>query len=79
MSSPNRGKLEAPNLDPNKLLYFFVGGHTVDFMTHDDESNRDDIVDALEHLMLNYAKARLKVADDVILLRYIWLDVDRVR
>jgi len=78
ISSPRRIIAGATDLDPNKCFsIFFVGGRTVDFEVCDDKLDRDEVVDTLERLMQNYAEAKLRVVDDVILLRYIWIDVDK--
>jgi len=78
ISSPKRGKLETPDLDSNKCFsIFFAGGRTVDFMVSDSDLGRDEIVDTLERLVQTYAEKKCQVGDDVILLRYIWLDVDK--
>jgi len=79
ISSPKRRKPDGtPKLNPDKCFsIFFVGGRTVDLIISDDEADRDEVVAALERLMEEYAKAKLNVVDYVILLRYIWLDVDK--
>jgi len=43
----------------------------------DHESYRDEIVDTLEHLMHHYAVKKLGVGVDVLLLRYVWYDIDK--
>ena len=36
------------------------------------------ILDALDSVLQAYQEAKVKVAKDVLLLRYVWLDVDKV-
>ena len=66
-------------LDPKRSFsIIFRGERTLDLMTLEDDQ-RDDILDALDHVLQAYQAAKLKVTNDVLLLRYIWLDADRVR
>ena len=44
-----------------------------------EEDQRDDILDALDNVLRAYQAAKLKVTNEVLLLRHIWLDVDKVR
>jgi hypothetical protein len=44
-----------------------------------EEDQRDDILDALDNVLQAYQQAKLKVTNEVLLLRHIWLDVDKVR
>lgn len=55
----------------------FRGERTLDLMTADNV-NRDAILDALDNVICAYNAAKVKVGNDVLLLRYIWLDVDKV-
>lgn len=41
--------------------------------------DRDMVLDALDDVLEAYQEAKVRVAKDVLLLRYIWLDVDKVR
>ena len=43
-----------------------------------DDLDRDTILDALDHVIRSYQAAKQRVGNDVLLLRYIWLDVDKV-
>ena len=56
----------------------FRGGRTLDLMTT-DQDNRDEILDALDRLLHGYQEAKKRVGNDVLLLRYIWTDVDTNR
>ena len=40
--------------------------------------DRDDIVEALERLVDTYTRAKISVGNEILLLRNIWLDVDKV-
>ena len=42
-------------------------------------NDRDEIIDALDGIVEAYKRAKVTVGNDVLLLRYIWLDVDRDR
>jgi hypothetical protein len=55
----------------------FRGERQLDIMA-EDFFIRDEILDALDHIILTYQEAKLKVAHDVLLLRYVWLDADKV-
>jgi hypothetical protein len=68
--------LEIIELDPLKSFSIvFRGAHTVDLMapTH---AQRNEICHALERLLIAYQHGKTRVAKEVQLLRYIWLDVD---
>jgi hypothetical protein len=41
--------------------------------------DRNTIIDALDSVLQAYQESKVKVAKDVLLLRYVWLDVDKVR
>lgn len=56
----------------------FRGERTLDLMTVPGV-RRGEILDALDNVIRAYQTAKQKVANDVLLLRYIWLDVDKVR
>ena len=56
----------------------FRGARTLDLMMDDKEVDRDQILNALDSVVRAYKAARVKVANDVLLLRYIWLDLDKV-
>jgi hypothetical protein len=66
-------------LDPKRSFsIIFRGERTLDLMTL-EEDQRDDILDALDNVFQAYQQAKLKVTNEVLLLRHIWLDVDKVR
>ena len=54
---------------------------------HDDTSlssssrriTRDEILDALDKVIRTYQNAKRQVSNEVLLLRYVWLDSDQVR
>lgn len=54
----------------------FRGERTLDLMMQEDD-DRDEILDALDGVVQAYKSAKVRVANDVLLLRYIWLDVDK--
>lgn len=43
------------------------------------EGDRNIILDALDTILETYAQVKRKVSNDVLLLRYVWLDADKVR
>jgi hypothetical protein len=64
--------------DPTRSFsILFRGERTLDLMMVD--ANRDRVLDALDDILRAYNAAKTKVANDVLLLRYIWLDVDKDR
>ena len=64
-------------IDPNKCFsIFYVGGRSIDLVIDEHESYRDEIVDTLMH---TYTLKKVKTGVDVLLLRYIWYDADKVR
>lgn len=65
-------------LDPKRSFsIIFRGERTLDLMTL-EEDQRDDILDALDNVLQAYQEAKKKVTNEVLLLRHIWLDVDKV-
>ena len=65
-------------LDPKRSFsIIFRGERTLDLMTLEDDQ-RDDILDALDNVLQAYQTAKLKVTNEVLLLRHIWLDVNKV-
>lgn len=66
-------------LDPKRSFsIIFRGERTLDLMVL-EQDQRDDILDALDNVLQAYQTAKLKVTNEVLLLRHIWLDVDKVR
>jgi hypothetical protein len=55
----------------------YRGSKTLDFVIPMED--RGTILDALDSVILGYQEAKVAVAKDVLLLRYVWLDVDMVR
>lgn len=42
------------------------------------EVNRDEILDTLDRIIQTYQEQKVKVSNDVLLLRYVWLEADKV-
>jgi hypothetical protein len=40
---------------------------------------RDQVLDALDRIVQTYQAAKRQVSNEVLLLRYVWLDADKVR
>jgi len=65
-------------LYPNRSFsIIFRGGRTLDLMMRDESDDRDEVLDALDNVIKAYKAAKVRVEKDVLLLRYIWLDVDK--
>ena len=65
--------------DPNRSFSIvYLGSRTLDLIIPTNES-RDTIVNALEKLIQAYQKARASVSNELLMLRYAWVDVDKVR
>ena len=56
----------------------FRGERQLDLMAQ-DSMDRDEILDRLDHIIWTYQEAKRKVGHDVLILRYVWLDADKVR
>jgi hypothetical protein len=74
---------DAMTLNPSQCFsIIFRGDWTLDLMMMNNndggESSRDTILDSLDRILKRYAEQKLKVSNDVLLLRYVWLDVDKV-
>ena len=64
-------------LDPSlSFSIIFRGAHTVDLMARTDRE-RDEICDTLDAILLSYQRGKIRVSTDVLLLRYVFLDVDK--
>jgi hypothetical protein len=64
-------------LKPDKSFsIIFRGARTLDLMM--PYGDRNVVLDALDLVLGAYQEAKVKVAKDVLLLRYVWLDVDKV-
>lgn len=67
-----------PLLDENcSLSLIFRGANTLDLMV-DSSGERETLLNVLNGLMVEYGRAKVKVGNEVLLLRYIWNDIDRV-
>jgi len=68
-------------LDPSKSFSIIFSGRerTLDLMICQEDLgiDRDDVVEALERLVNTYAEAKVNVGNEILLLRNIWLDVDK--
>ena len=62
-------------LDPQRSFsIIFRGAHTLDLMVaHGDQAARDELCTALDSILQAYQRAKVRVAPDVLLLRYVWL------
>jgi hypothetical protein len=68
--------VEDEDLKPNKSFsIIFRGSRTLDLMM--PYGDRNVVLDALDLVLKAYQAAKVKVAKDVLLLRYVWLDVDK--
>jgi hypothetical protein len=64
-------------LDPSlSFSVIFRGAQTVDIMAV-GPVERDEICDALDSILRAYQTIKTRVSSDILLLRYVWLDVDR--
>jgi hypothetical protein len=75
---------EDGNLTLNSGLCFsiiFRGDWTLDLMMTYGQPNitRDQVLDALDRIVQTYQAAKRQVSNEVLLLRYVWLDADKVR
>mmetsp|Transcript_18928 Transcript_18928/g.39219 ORF Transcript_18928/g.39219 Transcript_18928/m.39219 type:complete len:708 (+) Transcript_18928:3-2126(+) len=66
-----------PLLDESKSFsLIFRGAKTLDLMM-DEGGDREEILYVLTSIIRQYGLAKLKVGNEVLLLRYVWNDVDR--
>ena len=57
----------------------FRGDWTLDLMmSKTAKISRDQILNALDHIINSYQNAKVQVSNDVLLLRYVWRDADKV-
>jgi len=64
-------------LDPSlSFSIIFRGAHTVDLMAQ-TKAERDEICDTLDAILVAYQRGKIRVSTDVLLLRYVFLDVDK--
>ena len=67
-----------PLLDENRSLsLIFRGAKTLDLMV-EGSGERETLLNVLNGLVAEYGRAKVKVGNEVLLLRYIWNDIDRV-
>lgn len=52
----------------------FRGDWTLDFMTMPGKLSRDAMLDAIDAVVETYKRQKQRVSNDVLLLRYHWLD-----
>lgn len=64
--------------DAKSFSLIFRGAKTLDLMV-DEGVDREQILYILNNIVAEYARAKVKVGNEVLLLRYIWSSVDRVR
>lgn len=68
------------NLDSSRCFTIvYSEERTLDLMVSDEDVTTDQVVNILDSLFDAYSKAKDKVSNDVLLLRYIWIDVDKDR
>ena len=66
-------------LDPAlSFSIIFRGAHTVDVMAQ-TEKDRDMICNTLDQILQAYRRSKNRVSTDILLLRYVWLDVDKAK
>lgn len=81
ISSPRKSSsTDFIDLDPTQSLsIIFSNERTLDLMISDEDVTRDEVLQALQNLLDNYSRAKINVGNDVLLLRYMWVDVDKDR
>jgi len=73
-----RNQNGTPLLDEKRSLsLIFRGAKTLDLLV-DVGGDREMILYVLNSLVAEYGRAKVKVGNEVLLLRYIWNDIDRV-
>jgi phosphatidylinositol phospholipase C delta len=76
-SISQRNAMGIPMLDESKCFsLIFRGAETLDLMV-DDGGDREEVLYILNSIIGQYESSKLKVGNEVLLLRYIWNDVDR--
>lgn len=76
-SISQRNNMGIPMLDESRSFsLIFRGAETLDLMV-EDGGDREEILYILNSIIGQYERAKLKVGNEVLLLRYIWNDVDR--
>ena len=81
VSSPRKSNsTDYIDLDAAKSLSIvFSNERTLDLMISDEDVTRDEVAQVLQDLVDNYSRAKINVGNDVLLLRYMWVDVDKDR
>lgn len=76
-SNAARSMVLMQQLDPSlSFSIIFRGAHTVDLMAQTNVE-RDEICGTLDAILLAYQRGKIRVSTDVLLLRYVFLDVDK--
>jgi hypothetical protein len=76
-SLPSTSTMAIHKLDPSlSFSIIFRGAHTVDLMAQ-SEKDRNVICNTLDQILQSYQRAKNRVSTDILLLRYVWLEVDR--
>lgn len=77
-NSPRNLKRKSFNMIDSTCSFsiIFRGENTLDLMT-EPEDDRDDILDALDRVIGAYKSSKRRAINDILLLRYIWIDVDK--
>jgi hypothetical protein len=67
-------------LDPSLCFsIIFRGDWTLDLMMAKQSTvTRDEILNALDTIIGTYQRAKVMVSNDVLLLRYVWREADKV-
>lgn len=81
VSSPRKSlSTDFLDLDPERCFsIIYSGERTLDCMISDVDVSRDDVLNALHVLFETYTRAKVHAGNDVVLLRHIWIDVDKDR
>ncbi len=78
-SLPSMSTTAINKLDPAlSFSIIFRGAHTVDLMAT-TEKDRNVICDTLDQILQAYRRSKSRVSTDILLLRYVWLDVDKAK
>ena len=76
-SSTSKAASSINVLSPQRSFsIIFRGSKTLDLMTENSQA-RDEICNTLDNLLTAYQNSKTRVANDVLLLRYVWLAVAR--
>lgn len=76
-SSSATASVAVQQLDPSlSFSIIFRGAHTLDLMAK-SEGERNEICDTLDQVLRAYQRGKSRVCVDILLLRYVWLDIDK--